>query len=64
MSDADEQRMRDVLEQLARIDSLIATTTKARVDTAWAPWQIVLTTFGASTAVFAAGATLVKLLWG
>lgn len=54
----------NVREQIARIDNLLAVAAKAKVDTAWAPWQIVLTTFGASTAAFAALATLLKLLWG
>ncbi|MBS0363950.1 MAG: hypothetical protein JSR98_21465 [Proteobacteria bacterium] len=54
----------DLQEQIARIDNLLAAAAKAKIDVAWQPWQIVITTFGASAAMFAAGATLIKLLWG
>jgi len=63
MSDtAQDHTPLNLQEQIARIDNLLATVAKAKVDAAWAPWQIVITTFGASAALFAAGAAFIKLL--
>lgn len=56
-------------ERMARFDEIQASAERELLDAArrrpvraWAPWQIVLTVFGAAAACFAAGAVLMKVL--
>ena len=51
-------------EQLARIAQLLADAARKQQEVRLAPWTIVATAAGAGAALFAAGATFMKLIAG